>query len=176
MQPGRKLFLTLFAVIAVMFTMSNGYSRAAAVNYYQLKIYHYKTSAQQTVLHSYLQNAYLPALHRNGIKLAGVFNTQAQDTLDKKVYVLIPFNNWNDIQNLDVKLLKDKKYAADAGAYTDALYTAAPYARFEVIILKTFTGMLQPAVPAIPGQKSERVYELRSYESPTEKYHIDKVG
>ncbi|RYZ94907.1 MAG: hypothetical protein EOP47_26885, partial [Sphingobacteriaceae bacterium] len=106
MLSNRKFAIALIAAI-ILTTSSVQLYAAEVLNYYQLKVYHYKTNEQHTALHNYLQKAYLPALHRNGIKLAGVFSTQQQDTTDKRVYVLIPFNNWNDIQNLDAKLSGD---------------------------------------------------------------------
>jgi len=41
--------------------------------------------------------------------------------------------------------------------------------------LHAFEKMPHPALPQLSAPKAERVYELRSYESPTEQYHISKV-
>ncbi len=61
-------------------------------DFYQVKIYHLKNDAQVAQVDAYLQNAYLPALHRKGIKNIGVFKPIANDTASVKlVYVLIPF-------------------------------------------------------------------------------------
>ena len=60
-------------------------AKAAEKYYYQLKIYHLKTQAQADRLDQYLQNAYLPALHRMGIKNVGVFKPVESDTLGKRV-------------------------------------------------------------------------------------------
>ncbi len=48
--------------------------------FYQIKIYHFKDSAQEKMMDAYLQNALLPALHKAGIKKAGVFKAIANDT------------------------------------------------------------------------------------------------
>jgi len=46
----------------------------------------------------------------------------------------------------------------------------------ETILLEAFPDMPHHAVPAaLQGPKAERVYELRSYEGPTEKYFANKV-
>ena len=67
-------------------------------------------------------------------------------------------------------------FAAKAGvAYLDALYTAPPYTRMEVMVLKAFPLAPQMQLPVLSGPKNERVYELRSYESATEKIFRNKV-
>jgi hypothetical protein len=143
--------------------------------YYQIKIYHLKSKAQEDRLDSYLKNAYLPALHKAGIKNVGVFKPVEQDTADKRIYVLIPFKTWDQLENTDNKLLSDAEFTAAGKDYIDAQYNNVPYNRIETIILKAFPKMLSPDVPKLTGNKAERVYELRSYEGPTEKYYINKV-
>ncbi|GAA4319304.1 NIPSNAP family protein [Mucilaginibacter gynuensis] len=150
-------------------------AKSASGYYYKLAVYHYKTAAQETRLDTYFQQAYLPALHRAGFKQIGVFKPVEQDTADKKIYVLIPASSWDKLKDVDEKLSSDNTYTSAAADYTDALYNNAPYDRIETILLKAFTKMPVPAIPNLNGDKNERVYELRSYESATEKQHINKV-
>ncbi len=166
--------LSIGILMLLMFVFSDG-ARAATRYYYQIKIYHLKTKAQEDRLDQYLQNAYLPALHRSGIKSAGVFKPVEQDTADKKIYVLVPFTSLEKLTTTDQKLDADKQYLADGKEYLDAGYKDAPFTRIESIILQAFSKMPEPAVPNLTAAKTERVYELRSYESATEKYNINKV-
>ncbi|MDB5109958.1 MAG: hypothetical protein JWR67_1072 [Mucilaginibacter sp.] len=149
--------------------------KAADRYYYEIKVYHLKTSAQEERVDHYLQNAYLPALHKIGVKNVGVFKPVTVDTADRKIYVFIPFSTWDKLENADQKLMKDEQYLSDGKDYLDALYNNQPYTRIETIILKAFPNMIAPALPNLTGNKADRVYELRSYESATEKYHINKV-
>lgn len=168
------LFSTLtFLFLAAFFLGSSAF--AAERYYYQLKIYHLKTEAQESRLDTYLQNAYLPAIHRMGVKSIGVFKPVDKDTADKRVYVLTPFRTWDQLENVEQKLAADNQYATDGKDYIEAAYNDMPYARMEVIVLRAFPKMLMPAVPVLTAPKIDRVYELRSYESPTEKYNINKV-
>jgi len=41
--------------------------------------------------------------------------------------------------------------------------------------MHAFEKMPEPALPNLSAPKAERVYELRSYESPSEQYHVNKV-
>ncbi|WP_240315189.1 NIPSNAP family protein [Mucilaginibacter pineti] len=143
--------------------------------YYQLKIYHYKTQAQESIIDRYLKDAYVPAMHRANIANVGVFKPLAQDTADRKIYVFTPFTTIDKLTQTDQKLQADTRYLTDAEDYLNASYKDAPYTRIETLILWAFPMMPAPAVPQLFAKKADRVYELRSYESPTEKYHHNKV-
>jgi hypothetical protein len=166
--------LFVFFVVLICFCTSE-VAKAADGYYYQIKIYHLKTKAQEDQVDQYLQNAYLPALHRAGIKNIGVFKPIEADTSGKKIYVLIPFKKWEQIKETDKQLASDQQYLADGKEYIDAAHNAAPYTRMETILLSAFSKMLSPAIPGLTANKIDRVYELRSYESATEKYNVNKL-
>jgi len=172
MKTIHKLHSTL---LLLAFICLATYANAAERYYYQIKIYHLKTQEQQRRLDNYLQNAYLPTLHRMGIKNVGVFTPVEIDSSEKRVYVLVPFRNWNELEGLDQKLTGDQQYLADGKDYIDAVYNNAVYTRVEIIVLKAFPKMLAPGVPDLSAAKVDRVYELRSYESPSEQYNVSKV-
>lgn len=151
-------------------------ANAADGYYYKLKIYHLKTQQQEDRLNHYLKDAYLPALHKQGIKNIGVFTPVASDTLGKRIYVFIPFRNWSQMENAEQKLASDQEYLSAGKDFIDAAYNDLPYTRMETIVLSAFPKMPSPAVPKLTANKADRIYELRSYESPTEKYNINKVS
>jgi hypothetical protein len=153
----------------------NAHANAPARDYYQLKIYHYKSQAQETRLEHYLQQAYVPAIHRAGIKNVGIFKPVTQQDTDRRIYVFTPFSSLDKLAGIEQLLQTDAKYLADGKDYIDADYKNAPYTRIESIILQAFPGMPSTAVPNLTAAKAERVYELRSYESATEKYNFNKV-
>ena len=144
-------------------------------DYYQIKIYHLKNKAQEAQLDEYLKNAYVPALHRAGIKQIGVFKLIEVDTTDQRVYVFIPYTKFEDIEALSDKLQKDSQFNEAGKAYLQTAYNNPAYLRIESILLRAFPGMPEPAVPKLANAKSERVYELRSYESASEKYAASKL-
>jgi len=166
-------YLFVFALLACICKSSS--ASAAEGYYYQLKIYHIKTQAQADRVDNYLQNAYLPALHRIGIKNVGVFKPVEADTSGKRIYVLIPYKTWEQIKKTDQQLATDQQYLTDGKDYIDAAHNEAPYTRMETILLNAFPKMLSPDVPQLTANKVDRVYELRSYESATEKYNVNKV-
>lgn len=145
--------------------------RAQSREFYQLKIYHVKTKAQETRVDQFLQNTWMPALHKTGIKNIGVFKRIAQDTAEQLIYVLTPFKSLDQFINLDSKI----SFSDANSDYINAAYNDAPYTRIESVLLRAFTGMPHMQTPALTGPKHDRVYELRSYEGPTEKYYMNKV-
>jgi hypothetical protein len=165
--------IALFVFTACLF--SGIYAQAASQYYYQIKIYHFKNKAQEDRLDSYFQNAYLPALHKAGIKDVGVFKVIKQDSLDRKIYVFIPYRTWDALENTDQKILKDQQYLDAGKDYIDAAYNNSPYSRIETIITRAFVNAPEPNIPNLTGKKADRVYELRSYEGATEKLHASKV-
>lgn len=167
----KSLGLTILLLISsVMVT------QAAKREFYEIKIYSISSEDQEDRLDAYLSEAYLPALHRMGISTVGVFKPR-KDTEDagKKVYVFTPLKAPSDVMKIEERLAADKAYQAAGNDYINAAYNDAPYDRFESIILKAFVDAPQMAVPNLKGPKSERFYELRSYEGPTEKLYRNKV-
>jgi len=150
-------------------------SKDVPQNYYQLKIYHLKNKAQETQLDTYLQNAYVPALHRAGVKQVGVFKLIEIDTVDLRVYVFIPYSKFEQVESVTKKLQADTQYAEAGKDFIQTPSNNALYVRIESILLRAFPGMPEPAVPKLTSNKTERVYELRSYESASEKYGAAKI-
>ena len=149
---------------------------ASAQDFYQLKVYNIESSAQEMRVDSYLEDAYLPALHRAGIKDVGVFKPiESDEAAGKKIFVLIPVKNLNQLDKIDIKLLKDKTYLSDGKEFIDAPWDNPPYQRMESMVLKAFSEMPKYAVPNHSTSAAEQIYELRSYEGPTETKYRKKV-
>jgi hypothetical protein len=145
--------------------------------FYSIRIYQLKDASQESRLDTYLQTALLPALHRLGITGIGVFKPVGNDTAGvKKVYLLIPFKSLEQYTSLQASLDKDAEYNTAGAAYIEATYDNPPYLRMESILLEAFPDMPRHAAPkTLQGPRAERVYELRSYEGPTERYFANKV-
>ncbi len=144
--------------------------------FYQLTVYHFITASQEKMIDNYLQNALVPALHKISIKNIGVFKDHSNDTItDKKLYVLTPISSIDQLVKINSKLSADKEYNLNGADYLNAVYTAPPYARMETIVLQAFALAPKLQLPNLTGARKDRVYELRSYESATEKIFQNKV-
>jgi len=148
----------------------------AAREYFLLQVFHYTALQQEQQLDQYLQNALLPALHRLKYQRIGIFKALANDTAtDKKIYVVIPFRELQQWPQLSDQLQKDRTYLQAAADEQNSANKAGIYDRIETILLKSFPGAPILEVPKLNGDKAQRVYELRSYESSSEKRFRNKV-
>lgn len=144
--------------------------------YYQLKTYTLKNEAQEQLVDSYLENAFLPSLKRYGINSVGVFKLHNSKYVKAdKIYVLIPFNSLLQFEALEDFLLRDKAHLADGKTYLEATHDNAPYENINSVLMRAFTDMPKMIPSNIQGPRASRVYELRSYESPTEAAYKNKV-
>jgi len=170
----KKLLPVIFLLFASSF-VANALKAADKRSYYEIKVYRVATNEQVKQVDRFLQNDYLPALHRAGIGKIGVFHPTVNDTAaEKRVYIFIPLRSLEDLNTIEELIVTDSKLK-EANAYLDAAYNASPYKRIESIVLKAFPMMPSFQPPSLTGNKTERVYELRSYESATEKLYRQKV-
>lgn len=169
-------FLQLL-LIAFFFTLVNT-TTASVKDFYQIKIYHLQNKEQEKIVEDYLKNAYLPALHRAKIANIGVFKPiplEQSEKAEQLIYVFVPYPSVADYLQLDGILENDNKYLQDGANYLNASHEAAPYTRIETILLTAFEGSTNFTKPALNSPYEDRVYELRSYEGPTEKLYKNKV-
>ena len=144
--------------------------------FYQLKTYTLENEKQEEITDGYLRDAYLPALKRMGINNVGVFKVRSNKfTIANKIYVLIPFKSLDQLYALDIALTKDGSYNLAGESYIKAPHDNAPYQRMESVVLRAFKDMPMMRPSAVEGPREERIYELRSYESPTEEIFRNKV-
>ncbi len=170
LQSLSLLFLLL--VIAASETKASGIKP----EFYQIKIYHFKDSVQENTLDTYLKNALLPALHRAKISTIGVFKPIANDTVaDKLLYVFMPLKSTEQLLTIEKQLEEDKEYQTAGSDYINANYKNPSYTRMETILLRAFPLMPFMQKPGLKSPLNEHIYELRSYESATEKLYRNKV-
>jgi hypothetical protein len=145
-------------------------------DFYQIKIYSLKNNDQVNAVDVYLKNIYLPALHRAGVAKIGVFKPISNDTaVVKKIYVLLVFPSTNLWLKINAAVDKDEIYKSASKDFENAPYDHAPFERIESILLESFPAHPNIPMPVLKNSVSEKIYELRSYESPTMTLHAKKV-
>jgi hypothetical protein len=174
-KSGKLLFI--LATLMVLFSSAEQVygTPPAKQEYYEIRIYHVYGN-QNGKVDAFLKDVYLPALHRAGIAKVGVFKPLDTDSeQNKKIYLFIPFKTMDQYLSLAEVLAKDKVYLEAGKSFLDAPYNEPPYNRQESILLKAFMNMPQPYFPEYTNPVSERVYELRSYQSATEAKATKKI-
>lgn len=144
--------------------------------YYEVKIYRVNTPAQSDLTDKFLKDAFMPAMHKQGIKNICVFKPVEADTaFGKIIYVFIPYKTSEEYFNAAAALEKDQTYQEAGKDFLDAPISTPPFARYESVFLKAFAFMPEMKVPTYTTPTSERIYELRSYESATEAKALKKI-
>lgn len=183
-----KNLLLMFVIIFILANSQNIFAKtspfysndfksaAQSREFYQLKIYTFDTEEQLQTTDKYLKEAYLPALKRLNIKNIGVFKLRPieNDTL-KKIFVLIPFSSLEQFEALENELVKDEIYKEKGKDYISASFKNPPYKRIESVLMKAFEDMPLMKITSLNGSREDRIYELRSYQSPTEAYFSNKL-
>lgn len=151
-------------------------SMAQSREYYQLKVYTFANSQQETRTDAYLKDALIPALHRIGVEKVGAFKLVPSDKDSlRKTYLLIPFSSLDQFASLEAKLAADATFQKQGSAYINAAHDDSPYVRIESVLLQAFSDMPEMRSPSFDTPREKRIYELRSYESATEKLYVNKV-
>jgi NIPSNAP len=177
MNANRKIMINLIFSLILIGSFQLAFSKPPKREFYEIKIYTLKSKEQEKTVEQYLQNAYLPAMHRMGNRGIGVFKPVAADTASfgKLIYVYTPLKSIDQVLTISEKLLHDIAYQSAGEAYLNANYKNPPYARYESILLQAFSDAPIMQFPQLKGPKKDRIYELRSYEGHTEKIYRNKV-
>jgi hypothetical protein len=142
--------------------------------FYVWRQYVLRNGTQPRALAEFLRTAAIPALNRLGHKPIGAFEVVA-GVPSPTVFLLTPCSSLDSLAALDAGLEGDAEYARAGAAYIDAPATEAPYVRQEVSLLAAFPKMPRIAIPAATAAKGPRLFELRTYENPSEKAQRAKI-
>ncbi len=166
--------IVLCSLLAIFVSSISFAQKKSKQGFFEIKVYTLKEKSQEDRVDAFLKDAYLPALHKTGIKNVGVFKPVETDTtFGKRIFVLIPYTNLDQFEETS-RILATTEFTSGKD-YIDAEYTNPPFVRQQSIILRAFPGMPGLGLPALTSPRQERIYELRSYEGPTEKIYRNKV-
>jgi hypothetical protein len=142
--------------------------------YYELRRYHLVSGPQTKLTNGYVAEALIPALNRLGIKPVGAFNLYLGPETPS-LYVLIPSTSLDTLVNAEILLERDEEYKKAGEAFLNAPAKEPPYERVESSLMVAFQGYPKLTVPPVTAQHGSRVFQLRTYESPSAQDHRRKV-
>jgi hypothetical protein len=179
----KNLFLYLFLIAITTSCTTKGPNDSEVTpeqtddrEIYQLKVYTFENEAQVKTTDQYLKDFYLPALKEKGVENVGVFKSiPNENDSTKKTYVLIPFQSLNQWFDVDQAVNSGTQATLASIDYHNATHEQLAYQRIESVIMRAFPDMPEMTTPSMDAPRSTRIYELRSYESPTEAYYKRKV-
>ena len=170
-----KRQLAFFAALLLFSAVSTA-SVAADSQVYEVRSYILGEKGDAAAIDSYLEKALIPALNRQGIASVGVFANAANDESGvPRIVVAIPYDSADDIAKIQKAVHADQQYLAAGEDYLGRMKKNAAYQRISSELLVAMDCWPALKVPEGALKNSERVYELRLYESPSEKLGHLKV-
>lgn len=117
----------------------------------------------------------IPALNKLDLKPIGAFNlTLGPET--PALYLLIPSGSLDLLVNAESRLAQDEEFIRSGAEFLNAPAKEPAYERMESSLMIAFEGWPKLVVPPTTAGKSPRVFQLRTYESPSFKAHRTKVA
>lgn len=138
--------------------------------FYQLRRYSLQSGPQTAMTEKYISEALIPALAKRGSSPIGAFRLDIGPETPT-FYVLIPSETAAAAATLDLDLSTDETYVKAADPFWSAPASSSAFLRVESSLLAAFQGWPRITPPA----KGKRVFQLRTYESPSYRDHIVKV-
>jgi hypothetical protein len=148
--------------------------RVTGREYYELRRYHLQSGPQTRQLESFLADALIPALNRMGMSPIGAFNLYLGPETPA-IYLLIPSKSLDNLVNAELVLAKDEDFQRRGAPFLTASARQPAYDRIENSLSIAFEGWPKLVVPTATRIKGSRVFQLRTYESPSHRDHIRKV-
>ena len=145
-----------------------------AREYYELRRYQLQSGPQRPLADAYFRDALIPGLNRLGISPVGVFSIDIGEG-SPSLYVLIPSASIETLVNATFRLEQDAEFLKAGAAFLNTPAKQPAYVRMESSLMLAFEGMPKLTVPPATAERGARVFELRTYESPTDQDHQRKV-
>jgi len=168
----RRHFITLSGaagIAAITSSTAGADQSGSGRDYYELRQFILENETQKKNLDTFLKGAAIPAMNRLGLKPVGVFYPAEGIS---PVYVLIRHKSLESFATFSAQLAADPEFMAKGEEFINAPASAPAFKRIESSLMVAFTGMPQIETPVSnPG----RVFQLRTYESPSVKTGLKKI-
>ncbi len=142
--------------------------------YYVLRRYQLQNGPQQKLTEGFLAEALIPGLNRIGISPVGVFRVSIGPE-SPTFYVLISSTSAESLITADFRLEQDAGYLKAGAPFLNAPDKQPAYVRVESSLMLAFEGWPRLTIPPATAQRAQRMFELRTYESPSDQDHRRKV-
>ncbi|MFL6446665.1 MAG: NIPSNAP family protein [Bryobacteraceae bacterium] len=143
--------------------------------YYELRRYQLRSGSQPKLVEKFMAETFIPGLNKLGLKPIGAFTlTLGPNT--PALYLLIPSTSLDLLANAESRLAQQDDYMRAGEAFLGAPAREPAYERMESSLMIAFEGWPKLVVPPVTAEKGKRVFQLRTYESPSFKAHRTKVA
>ncbi len=170
----RRFLATSLAASAGAFARASAQQSAPDTRlFYELRRYSLITGPQMPKLtEAYLENALIPAANRLGMKPIGAFRLDYGPETPA-LYLLLPHSSVDSLIHLHSRLQDDEAYLQASAPFRTVAADRPAFARIDSQLLQAFDSF--PAIHLPSAGKGQRLFQMRTYESPTPKTHDLKI-
>jgi hypothetical protein len=173
----RRQFLAASLAASALAIAPDGSAQSPATSfreYYQIRRNQMRQGPQGRLTENYFGDALIPALTRLGMGPIGAFQEDI-GTETPAYYLLMPSASVEALAQVSLRLAEDAAFLKAAEPFWNAPASAPAFERVETSLLLAFAGWPKLTPPPASGAKSKRIFQMRTYESPSEQAHIRKV-
>jgi hypothetical protein len=142
--------------------------------FYHLRRYDLQMGPQTALAEQFFSEALIPALTRLGVGPVGAFKLDIGPQTPS-YYLLVPGSSVVTLATMDTHLAQDEIFIQAAEPFWAAPATSPAFHRVESSLLLAFEGWPKLVTPASSATKAKRIFQLRTYESPSHAAHVRKV-
>ena len=142
--------------------------------YYEIITYRLVASVRVPTLIDFLRNASVPAWNRQGIEPIGVFTTLFGPDM-AAVHVLLPHPTIESAVTSRDRMVADVEYLEAGASILESGESDPAFVRMESSLLVGFPSMPALELPKGNLERKSRIFEMRTYESPSLKTHKKKI-
>jgi hypothetical protein len=146
----------------------------SALEYYDLRRYQLVNGPGVKLTDAYFADALIPALNKIGIGPVGAFSLYFGPETPA-YYLLLPSSRLETLLTADLQVAKDGTFVKAAAPFWDAPAGSPPFVRIESSVMRAFKGYPKLTPPSSAATRGKRIYQLRTYQSPTNMDHVRKV-
>ena len=175
----RRQFLSTSLAASALSLATPGEALASAPDkgtpeFYQIRKYRLMNGTGPKLTETYFAEALIPALNRMGITPIGAFTVYFGPETPT-FYLLMPSKSVEALVTVDLALAKDESFMKAAAPFWNTPASSPAFIRLESQLLRAFEGFPMLVPPASSATKAPRIFQLRTYESPTMQDHVRKV-
>ena len=171
----RRNFLAAGAVAAVSpLPRLEALTQDEPRQYIELRRYQLLPGTKQRAFTSFIGDAAIPAMNRAGISAVGAFTVVYGENAPSLLLV-IPHRTLDGVVSLREALASDATYGRDGAAILDTPMSDPAFVRVESTLLRAFASIPRLEVSPAPRNAPRRIFELRTYESHSDRAALNKV-
>ena len=174
----RREFLAATAVAAVSpvpkLDSFDKLAQQSTRQYIELRRYHLLPGAKQRAFSTFVGEAMVPALNRAGVAKVGAFTVVYGENAPSLLLVLT-HQSLDSMASLRERLAADTAYASAGAAILDTPLSDPAFIRAESTLLRSIEAMPALEPSAAVKAATPRIYELRTYESHSDRAALNKL-